>query len=140
MAQEKHVPLARKLGVRPGSTLTLLDAPPSLTLELPPGVTVRRRAEHPADVVVAFAPRVDTILRHIERWSQSIFPDGGLWIAWPKKSSGVATDVTDHAVRDAALPLGLVDNKVCSIDATWTALRVVWRLPMRSERPGASAE
>ena len=54
-------------------------------------------------------------------------PTGGLWIAWPKKSSGVATDLSDNAIRAAALPRGLVDNKVCALDATWSALRLVWR-------------
>jgi hypothetical protein len=60
-----------------------------------------------------------------------IFPDGGLWVAWPKRSSGVATDVTDHVVRALALERGLVDNKVCAIDETWTGLRLVWRRERR---------
>jgi hypothetical protein len=58
-------------------------------------------------------------------------PSGGLWVAWPKRSSGVATDLGDHVVRKLALARGLVDNKVCAVDATWTALRVVWRLERR---------
>jgi hypothetical protein len=58
-------------------------------------------------------------------------PTGGLWIAWPKKTSGVATTVTDHAVRECALALGLVHNKVGALDATWTALRLAWRLSER---------
>ena len=58
-------------------------------------------------------------------------PAGGLWVAWPKRSSGVDTDVTDHVVRALALERGLVDNKVCAVDATWTALRLVWRLERR---------
>ena len=60
-----------------------------------------------------------------------VFPAGGLWIAWPKKASGVATDISDHVVRDVALPLNLVDNKVCALDETWTALRLVWRRDAR---------
>jgi hypothetical protein len=60
-----------------------------------------------------------------------IVPSGGLWIAWPKGASEVAADVTDHVVRDVALPLGLVDNKVCALDATWTGLRLVRRLSVR---------
>jgi hypothetical protein len=60
-----------------------------------------------------------------------VFPSGGLWIAWPKKSSGMATDMTDHMVREAAIARGLVDNKVCAVDDTWTALRLVWRVERR---------
>jgi len=61
-----------------------------------------------------------------------IFPSGGLWIAWPKRASGLETTMTEHVVREVALPLGLVDNKVCAIDATWTGLRVVWRVERRT--------
>jgi hypothetical protein len=68
----------------------------------------------------------------IETLGQMILPDGSLWMAWPKRSSGVSTDISDHAVRDIALPLGLVDNKVCIIDGTWTALRLVWRRTRRA--------
>jgi hypothetical protein len=60
-----------------------------------------------------------------------VHPAGGLWIAWPKRSSGVATDLSDHTVRDLALDRGLVDNKVCAIDEVWTGLRLVWRLDRR---------
>ena len=67
----------------------------------------------------------------MERLSAMVHPDGGLWIAWPKRSSGVATDVTDHVIRHLALGLGLVDNKVCAIDDTWTGLRIVWRVGNR---------
>jgi hypothetical protein len=58
-------------------------------------------------------------------------PAGGFWVAWPKKTSGVATDVTENVVREIALPTGLVDNKVCAIDETWSALRLVIRLALR---------
>jgi hypothetical protein len=64
-----------------------------------------------------------------------VFPDGGLWIAWPKRASGVETDVTEGVVREVALPLGLVDNKVCAIDETWSGLRLVWRRELRPVGP-----
>lgn len=64
--------------------------------------------------------------------SSIIFPGGGLWIAWPKRSSGVKCDITDQTVREAAVLRGLVDNRVCAINGTWTALRVVWRKENRS--------
>ena len=69
--------------------------------------------------------------RRIEALARMIYPDGGLWIAWPKRASGVATTVNENVVREIALPLGLVDNKVCAIDETWSGLRVVWRLDRR---------
>ena len=126
-------PLAAKLGIRPGSTVMITGSPPGFSLELPPDVVVRRRAGA-ADVIVAFHTREKGLDGSLTRLGQLIFPNGGLWIAWPKKSSGLATDVTDHVVRDRALPLGLVDNKVCAIDETWTGLRLVWRTERRTSR------
>ena len=63
-----------------------------------------------------------------------MFPDRSLWIAWPKRSSGVTTDMTEDVIREVALPLGLVDNKVCAIDATWSGLRLVWRKELRTDQ------
>ena len=127
MAGYSATPLAAKLGIRSNSTLVILGAPPEISFDLPPTVVVRHRALGPADVVVVFNTRAESLRRVVESLCQLIFPDGGLWIAWPKKSSGLATDITDHVVRELALALGLVDNKVCSIDETWTGLRLVWR-------------
>lgn len=121
-----------KLGVKENSKLVLPHSPPTFTMEIPSSVDVRRRAQGRADVVVAFFSRSTLLERQIEVLGRMIFPSGGLWIAWPKKSSDVSTDISDHAVRDVALPLGLVDNKVCAIDETWTAMRVVWRLNRRT--------
>jgi hypothetical protein len=109
----------------------LLHAPPGVLDVLPPGVAVRHRASGRADVVVAFFTERARFERRLEGLGKMIFPAGGLWIAWPKRASGVATDLSDHAVREAALPLGLVDNKVCAIDTTWTGLRLVWRRELR---------
>jgi hypothetical protein len=124
--------LLQKLGVRDGFTLTLVGAPAEVIDDLPASVTVRRRARGSSDVVVAFFTRRQDLERRMEALSRVIYPDGGLWIAWPKKSSGVETTVNEDVVRAAALPLGLVDNKVCAIDETWSGLRVVWR---RERRP-----
>jgi len=120
-------PLATKLGIAPGSDLALFGAPADLPLELPPGVRVRRRAGGPADVVVVFEVRSRRLEARFDALASMVFPDGGLWVAWPKRSSGVATDLSDGAVRELALARGLVDNKVCAVDTTWAALRVVWR-------------
>jgi hypothetical protein len=128
-------PLPKKLGITEGSTLALLGAPAGLLDGLPSGVTVKRQARGSADVVVAFFTERRELERRIGALGTMIFPDGGLWVAWPKRASGVATTVTEDVVRAVALPLGLVDNKVCAIDDTWTGLRVVWRREHRG-RPG----
>ena len=126
-----NTPLFTKLGIAAGTHLVVLHAPKDFTIELPVDVSVGRRVCTHADVVVSFYTRKESLAREIERLSRMIYPSGGLWIAWPKKSSGVSTTLNDHVVRELALPLGLVDNKVCAIDSTWTGLRVVWRTSMR---------
>jgi len=125
------VPLATKLGIHPGDAVALLRAPDDFLLDVPSGVTVKRRASGAADVVVEFVTRAADLDRRLDRLAAMVRPAGGLWIAWPKRSSGVATDMSDHVVRDLALARGLVDNKVCAVDPTWTALRIVWRLDRR---------
>jgi hypothetical protein len=120
-------PLAAKLGIKDGTTLALLGAPVDFHLELPPTVSVSHQARGRADVVVAFFTRRATFEQRLHRLGEMVFPSGGLWIAWPKKASGLVTDMTDHVVRGEALPTGLVDNKVCAIDVTWSGLRLVWR-------------
>lgn len=125
-------PLPLKLGSKEKSKLALLHAPPSFKMEITTGVEVRRRAQGRVDAIVAFFSRSTVLERQIEAMGQMIFPPGNLWIAWPKRSSGVTTDLSARAVRDIALPLGLVDNKVCAIDETWMALRMVWRLARRT--------
>ena len=124
-------PLATKLGIRPGNVVALLHAPDGLALELPDGVAVKRRATGRADIVVDFVNRSTELERRFDRLATMVLPDGGLWIVWPKRSSGVTTDVTDDVVRGLAQARGLVDNKVCAVDTTWTGLRIVWRVRNR---------
>jgi hypothetical protein len=128
-------PLATKLGIKAGMSLVLLLAPSDFDLELPPGVVVRRQARGRADVVLAFSTQMAKLEPRVHAWGSMVFPSGGLWLAWPKKASVRATDVTDvtdGALRSVLLPLGMVDNKVCAVDATWTALRFVWRRENRA--------
>jgi hypothetical protein len=132
MAGYSGTPLPQKLGIKEGTTVALFSAPDGVFEVLPAGVTVRRGGRGRADVVVAFFTRRSDLERRIDALGQMIFPDGGLWIAWPKRASGLATTMSDQVVREVALPRGLVDNKVCAIDATWSGLRVVWRLEKRS--------
>jgi hypothetical protein len=127
MAGYGGTPLPKKLGIVEGSSLALIGAPEGVIDGLPPGVNVKRQARGSADVVVAFFTRRHDFERRIAELAQMIFPSGGLWVAWPKRASGMQTDMHEGVVREIALPLGLVDNKVCAISATWSGLRVVWR-------------
>lgn len=124
-------PLPTKLGIREDARVALIGGPPDLLRDLPPGVTVTRQARGKADVVVAFFVRRADFEKRIEALAKLVFPAGGLWVAWPKKASGVATTMHEGVVREVALPLGLVDNKVCAIDDTWSGLRLVWRKERR---------
>ena len=133
MAGYNGTPLPKKLGIVEGSSLALIGAPKGVFDVLPRGVIVKHQARGSADVVVAFLTRRSDLQRRIERLAQMIFPSGGLWVAWPKRASGIDTDMDDGGVRDVALPLGLVDNKVCAIDETWSGLRLVWRRERRTQ-------
>jgi hypothetical protein len=131
--------LARKLGIKEGSRLTLLSAPASFVLELPPGVVRSRQIRGEADTIVAFFTTRGRLENRLPAMAAMVFPAGGLWIAWPKQASGVPTDLTDNRVREAVLTHGLVDNKVCAIDDTWSGLRFVWRLENRGSSGAAKA-
>jgi hypothetical protein len=128
-------PLPKKLGIVEDSTLALIAAPKGVIGDLPPAVTVKRQARGSADVIVAFFTRRKEFERRIDALAKMIYPSGGLWVAWPKRASGRETDMHEGVVREVALPLGLVDNKVCAIDATWSGLRVVWRREQRIGTP-----
>ena len=131
MAGYSGTPLPKKLGISEGSTVALVGAPPGVIGDLPPDVTVKHQARGTADVVVAFFTERRAFERRIDALGRMIFPAGCLWVAWPKRSSGRSTSMGEDVVRAVALPLGLVDNKVCAIDETWTGLRVVWRRERR---------
>lgn len=133
------VPLARKLGIGEGALVLAVDAPPGLSAllaPLPDGARVVRRlpAGESADVALLF--RVDSadLGGEIRRLSGHLTPAGGLWVCTPKRSSGVRTSLDQDTVRAAGLDAGLVDNKICSVDATWTGVRFVVRL---RDRPGS---
>jgi hypothetical protein len=131
MAGYSGTPLAKKLGIVAGSTLALLNEPSGVVIALPREVTVKRQARGKSDVVVAFFTERRDFERRVDALGRMIFPGGGLWVTWPKRSSGRVTTMDENVVRAVALPLGLVDNKVCAIDETWTGLRVVWRRERR---------
>ena len=129
MAGYSGTPLPRKLGIKPGHRVLLLGAPDGFSLEeLPDGVSLVRRASGTADVIVAFHDRRAELARRMPRLREMMDPAAGLWIAWPKRASGVPTDLTEDVVREIALANRLVDNKVAALDDTWSGLRLVIRL------------
>lgn len=134
-------PLARKLGIKEGHTVALLGAPRGFdaTLDgLADGVAIRTRAAGVADVIVSFHTERAELERRIPALLKVLDVDGGLWISWPKKASKVPTDITEDVLREVFLPLGLVDNKVCAVDDTWSGLRLVWRKGLRAARRPSS--
>ncbi|HYF25765.1 MAG TPA: DUF3052 family protein [Baekduia sp.] len=127
-------PLPRKLGFKPDMRAALLAAPhgfDDVLGALPEGVRLTRRLGGSFDLVLVFVTRRVDLARRLDALRASIAPDGMLWVAWPKRASGVATDVTEGVIREVALPTGLVDTKVCAIDATWSGLRLVIRQELR---------
>jgi len=133
MAGYSGTPLPKKLGIREGDRVALLGAPKDFTLpDPPPGVEIRTQARGQFAVVVSFHTTRADLERRFPSLMKAMEVDGGLWVAWPKKSSGVPTDITENTVREVGLPTGLVDNKVCAIDDTWSGLRLVWRKELRA--------
>jgi hypothetical protein len=135
MAGYSGTPLGKKLGIKEGHRVAFPAAPAGFAdlLEgLPGDVTVSSRTSGPLDVIVFFTKRRAELERRLPGLRRAMDPAAGLWIAWPKRSSGVATDMSEDVVRELGLANRLVDNKVCAIDETWSALRLVIRL---AERP-----
>ena len=127
-------PLVKKLGLKEGHRAAWLDAPDhfdALLGELPPGVKPGRRLAKDLDVLVQFTTERARLAERLPKLKDAIFPAGSAWIAWPKKSAKVETDVTEDVVRDLALPLGLVDVKVIAVDETWSGLKLVVRKELR---------
>jgi hypothetical protein len=102
---------------------------------LPEGVRLRTSIGRSPDIVMVSATDRAKLVPRLAKAAEAIFPDGAIWAAWPKKSANMPTDIIEHAVRELALPLGLVDNKVCAITEVWSGLRVVWRKENRAGRP-----
>jgi hypothetical protein len=137
MAGYSGTPLPRKLGIVEGKTVGILNMPNYYDLdlgELPPDVEVHR-TELPADIFIIFADRADEAERGFQRAITYLPPDGAIWVLWPKKSSGVETDLTEQTLRDLFLPTGMVDNKVIAVDETWSGLRFVVRKENRDDWP-----
>ncbi|MGO8909001.1 MAG: DUF3052 domain-containing protein [Bradyrhizobium sp.] len=128
MAGYSGKPLAQKLGIQPGFCIFVDGAPSAyggIVGELPDDVKIAARLKAPVDMVHVFATEAAGLAGKLAGYRAAIVPDGMIWVSWPKKASGVATDLTDVVVRETALPLGLVDIKVCAIDEIWSGLKFV---------------
>ncbi len=136
MAGYSGTPLPQKLGIKPGQRVAFLAAPADFGRALgalPDGVIVESALSGrvPFDVIVLFVTRSVDLAKRFVPTAKRLEPSGGFWVAWPKKASGVDSDVTEDTVRNIALEAGLVDNKVCAIDGTWSGLRNVVRVADR---------
>jgi hypothetical protein len=137
MAGTSSKPVAQKLGIKPGFCIFVDGAPSAygaLVGPLPADVSIAAAPKPPLDMVHLFATRAAGLATTLRRYRKTIAPDGMIWVSWPKKSSGLASDLTDVVVRDTALPLGLVDIKVCAIDDTWSGLKFVIPKDQRGDR------
>ncbi len=135
MAGYSGTPLWKKLGYADGTRALALGAPPGYRdlLVLPEGTRVAwlRRLEPGVGFVHLFAARAPALRSELERLRRKVAPDGVVWVSWPKKASGVETDITEDTIRAVALPMGFVDVKVCAVDEVWSGLKLMVR---RSER------
>ena len=129
-------PQARKLGLKPGQRVAFDRAPSGWSLADPPPGLEPVADGAPADLIVAFFNAAAELPARLPTLVARIFPDGALWLAWPRRAAGHTSDITDTLLRAQALPLGVVDVKVAAIDDDWSGLRFVWRRSsrQRSER------
>jgi hypothetical protein len=124
---------ARKLGLKPGQRVSLDQVPSGWRLTDPPPDLEHVGAPEPADLIISFFTEADELPERLPKLIRRIYPDGALWIAWPRRAGGHMSDITGDVVREHALPLGVVDVKIAAIDDDWSGQRVVWRLANRGE-------
>jgi hypothetical protein len=135
MAGYSKTPLAQKLGIKAGSKVVTLGEPTGyrkLLAPLPDGVSFHEKAVAGSAFVHLFVAERRTLEKELKRLRKLLADAGVLWISWPKKASGVATDITEDMIRDVCLPLGFVDVKVCAVDETWSGLKLMIRRENRS--------
>jgi len=131
-------PLAKKLGLKDGCRLFLRAAPAHyarLIAPAPPGLKTVTRIDEDTDVIHVFSSERRVLEKELRAARERMRPDAVLWVSWPKKTSGVVTDITEDVVRAVALPMELVDIKVCAVDDTWSGLKLMLR---RTARPPAT--
>lgn len=134
MAGYSGTPLAKKLGIKPGMEVVALGAPadyPALLEPIPEGASITGRLPASAAFIHFFTTERAALERQLPTLERALAPDGILWLSWPKKAAKVETDVDETVVRRAGLEAGLVDVKICAVDATWSGLKFVYRLKDR---------
>jgi len=136
MAGYSGTPLVKKLGIKEGNNIVIANAPDDFEqqLELPKRVTVNGRSKKPLDFVLFFVKSSYALDKEFSRYSARLTPAGILWISWPKKTSGVQSDLNANVVRDIGLAKGMVDVKVCAVDDVWSGLKFVFRLKDRPQK------
>jgi len=128
-------PLVKKLGIKPGSNIVFVNAPSDYAkeLDLPPDVFANSRSGKPLDFAQLFVKSENELTKQFSRYAKRLNPAGMLWVSWPKKSSGVSTDLSENIVRDIGLAAGLVDVKICAVNQVWSGLKFVFRLKDRAK-------
>lgn len=130
-------PLAKKLGIKPGARLFVAGAPVNyleLVAPLPENVQLTARLRPDTDIVHVFSTQRVKLVEALRSTLAKMKPDGAIWVSWPKKASRMQTDITEDTIREVALPMGLVDIKVCAVDDTWSGLKLVLRKEKRKSR------
>jgi len=139
MAGYSGTPLVKKLGIKPGFEVGFVNASEEFAkqLDLPPGVNIKLPSKSKdLDLIMLFVTSQQALTSAFAQYSARIKPAGMLWVSWPKKTSGVQTDLNENIVRDIGLASGLVDVKVCAVDEVWSGLKFVYRL---NDRPKLKA-
>lgn len=128
MAGYSGTPLAKKLGIKEAYRVALVEMPASVRAEIKSSLAACEMASTRLDFAIIFVKNVAELKRQFSRTAKQVAPTGMLWVSWPKKSSGVATDLDENVVRETGLEAGLVDVKVCAVDEVWSGLKFVRRV------------
>jgi hypothetical protein len=137
MAGYSGTPLPQKLGIKPGTIVVVIDAPDNyrkLLGQIPSGVNFATRPVGNTKFIHLFVKERRALQTQLQSLRQKIAEDAAVWVSWPKKSSGVPTDVTEDVIRAVALPIGFVDIKVCAVDDTWSGLKLMIRRENRKSK------
>ena len=135
MAGYSGTPLVKKLGINPGFNIAFVNAPEGYAneLDLPMDVSINTRSGKPLDFAQLFVKSEKKLKTKFSEYANRINASGMLWVSWPKKSSGVSTDLSENIVREIGLAAGLVDVKICAVDEVWSGLKFVFRLKDRAK-------
>src|SRR5881275_1997937 len=128
MAGYSETPLLQKLGIKPETVIATIDAPPGYRKLLGPAAGLLAFSDKPkngAEFIHVFAKERTNLEKHLKQLRRTVADTGTVWVSWPKKSSGVTSDVTEDVIRAIALPLGFVDVKVCAVDEIWSGLKLM---------------